>query len=101
MRPLIPALPIRRNRRLDRGAPAPSSRHARAAVLSWRFRSVRASLGGCHPQSEFHEKIGPARITDRIHSLNAQMREGLSKMSHVVIYTRRNASSVRGLVCFD
>jgi selenocysteine lyase/cysteine desulfurase len=50
---------------------------------------------------EFHEKIGPARITDRIHALNAQMREGLSKMSHVVIYTPASRELSAGLVCFD
>jgi len=50
---------------------------------------------------EFHVKIGPARITDRIHSLNAQMREGLSKMPHVVIYTPADRELSAGLVCFD
>jgi isopenicillin-N epimerase len=49
----------------------------------------------------FHEKIGPQRITDRIHSLNAQMREGLSKMPHVVIYTPAERELSAGLVCFD
>jgi len=49
----------------------------------------------------FHEKIGPARITERIHSLNAQMREGLSKMPHVVIYTPAERELSAGLVCFD
>jgi isopenicillin-N epimerase len=50
---------------------------------------------------EFHEKIGPARITERIHALNAQMREGLSKMPHVVIYTPASSELSAGLVCFD
>jgi isopenicillin-N epimerase len=50
---------------------------------------------------EFHEKIGPARITERIHALNAQMREGLSKMPHVVVYTPVSRELNAGLVCFD
>lgn len=50
---------------------------------------------------EFHEKIGPARITERIHSLNAQMREGLSKMPHVVVYTPAQSELNAGMVCFD
>lgn len=50
---------------------------------------------------EFHEKIGPARITARIHALNAQMREGLSKMAQVVVYTPASSELSAGLVCFD
>ena len=50
---------------------------------------------------EFHERIGPARITERIHALNSQMREGLSKMPHVVIYTPSSRELSAGLVCFD
>jgi selenocysteine lyase/cysteine desulfurase len=50
---------------------------------------------------EFHEKIGPARITQRIHQLNAQMREGLSRMSHVVLYTPAQSELNAGMVCFD
>jgi isopenicillin-N epimerase len=50
---------------------------------------------------EFHEKIGPARITERIHALNTQMREGLSKMANVVVYTPASSELSAGLVCFD
>jgi len=50
---------------------------------------------------EFHEKIGPARITQRIHALNTQMREGLSKMTNVVVYTPASSELSAGLVCFD
>ncbi len=50
---------------------------------------------------EFHERIGPARITERIHTLNAQMREGLSKMPHVVTYTPASPELSAGMVCFD
>ncbi|MGH7510251.1 MAG: aminotransferase class V-fold PLP-dependent enzyme [Gemmatimonadales bacterium] len=50
---------------------------------------------------EFHERIGPARITERIHALNGQMREGLSKMPHVVTYTPAAPELSSGMVCFD
>jgi isopenicillin-N epimerase len=50
---------------------------------------------------EFHEKIGPARITRRIHQLNEQMREGLSKMPHVMTYTPASSELSAGMVCFD
>jgi isopenicillin-N epimerase len=74
------------------------------------IRAAMFSPGGFHsfehhwavPSAiEFHEKIGPARITERIHALNAQMREGLSKMPHVVVYTPVSRELSAGLVCFD
>jgi isopenicillin-N epimerase len=53
------------------------------------------------PAIEFHEKIGPSRITQRIHALNGQMLEGLRKMSHVLVYTPPQAELHAGMVCFD
>jgi isopenicillin-N epimerase len=50
---------------------------------------------------EFHERIGPARITERIHALNTQMREGLSRMPQVVTYTPAAQDLRSGIVCFD
>jgi isopenicillin-N epimerase len=50
---------------------------------------------------EFHQKIGPARITRRIHELNTQMREGLRGMPHVVSYTPASEELSAGMVCFD
>jgi isopenicillin-N epimerase len=50
---------------------------------------------------EFHERIGPSRITQRIHALNGQMREGLGKMPHVVTYTPASPELSAGMVCFD
>lgn len=50
---------------------------------------------------EFHRAIGPQRITERIHELNAQMREGLAKMPHVTLYTPRSKELSSGMVCFD
>jgi len=50
---------------------------------------------------EFHRDIGPKRITERIHALNTQVREGLADMSHVTLYTPRAAQLASGMVCFD
>jgi selenocysteine lyase/cysteine desulfurase len=50
---------------------------------------------------DFHEAIGPERITDRIHQLNQQTNEGLRKLSNVVVYTPLDRNLNAGLVCFD
>ncbi len=50
---------------------------------------------------EYQERIGPARVTERIHALNAQMREGLGKMPHLVNYTPASPELSSGMVCFD
>jgi isopenicillin-N epimerase len=74
------------------------------------FRAALFSPGGFHAYEhhwavpaaiEFHEKIGPQRISERIHALNAQMREGLSKMPQVVLYTPASSELNAGMVCFD
>jgi len=49
----------------------------------------------------FHQAIGPQRITERIHALNTEVREGLASMSHVTLYTPRAAELASGMVCFD
>lgn len=49
---------------------------------------------------EFHRRIGPARVTGRIHSLNSQFKESLAKMAHVELHTPRSESLSSGIVCF-
>jgi isopenicillin-N epimerase len=49
----------------------------------------------------FHQNVGPARITARIHELNAQMKEGLARMPQVQLYTPRDDNLSAGIVCFD
>ena len=49
----------------------------------------------------FHETIGSARITDRIHELNQRMNEGLRKLPNVVVYTPLDRNMNAGMVCFD
>ncbi len=50
---------------------------------------------------EMHRRIGVARITDRIHTLNEQMKAELAKMPHVTLYTPRTRELSSGIVCFD
>jgi len=49
----------------------------------------------------FHQNIGPARITARIHELNGQMKEGLARMQNIRLYTPRDENLSAGMVCFD
>jgi selenocysteine lyase/cysteine desulfurase len=49
----------------------------------------------------FHQNVGPARITARIHELNAQMKDGLARMPNVQLYTPRDENLSAGMVCFD
>jgi isopenicillin-N epimerase len=50
---------------------------------------------------EFHQAIGPARVTARIHELNKQMKEGMASMQHIELYTPREQGLSAGIVCFD
>jgi isopenicillin-N epimerase len=49
----------------------------------------------------FHKQIGRARIAERIHGLNDQMKEGLAKIPRVKLYTPRGNKLSAGLICFD
>jgi isopenicillin-N epimerase len=49
----------------------------------------------------FHRRIGPARVTERIHALNTQMKEGLSKMAHVTVHTPATERLSSGITCFE
>lgn len=50
---------------------------------------------------DFHKRIGRTRIAERIHALNDQMKEGLTKMKRVRLYTPRGSKLSSGLICFD
>lgn len=58
------------------------------------FWSVPAAI-------DFHRRIGPSRITARIHSLNGAIKEGLSKLKGVAVYTPKSEALSAGMVCFD
>jgi isopenicillin-N epimerase len=49
----------------------------------------------------FHEQLGRERVTDRIHALARQTKEGLARMGHVQLHTPMEAGLSAGIVCFD
>lgn len=50
---------------------------------------------------DFHQQIGKSQISECIHSLSKQLKQGLSKMSHVTLYTSMDDNLSAGIVCFD
>jgi isopenicillin-N epimerase len=49
----------------------------------------------------FHERIGRARITQRIHALATQCKEGLARLPHVSLQTPMSSALSSALVCFE
>jgi selenocysteine lyase/cysteine desulfurase len=49
----------------------------------------------------FHQAIGKARVTERIHALNDRLKDGLATMKHVRLRTPRSRELSAGIVCFD
>ena len=50
---------------------------------------------------DLHSQLGKANVQARIHQLNSQAKEGLSKMPHVRLYTPKSTDISSGFVCFD
>ena len=50
---------------------------------------------------QFHERIGPERVADRIAALNSRLKDGMAAMPHVVLHTPRDAALSAGITCFD
>jgi len=49
----------------------------------------------------FHQAIAKQRISERIHSLNRQLKEGMAGMPHIKLYTPMSDELSAGIVCFD
>jgi isopenicillin-N epimerase len=49
----------------------------------------------------FHERIGRARVTERIHELATRCKDGLAKLPKVTLHTPRAEALSAGLVCFE
>jgi isopenicillin-N epimerase len=49
----------------------------------------------------FHERIGRARITSRIHELTKQCKEGLADNPKVTLHTPKSEALSAGLICFE
>jgi selenocysteine lyase/cysteine desulfurase len=49
----------------------------------------------------FHQRIGKARVTARIHQLARRLKTGLASMSHVTLHTPQSEALSAGVVCFE
>ncbi len=49
----------------------------------------------------FHQAIGQARVAQRVHELNRQLKEGLAAMNHVTLHTPMSDKLSAGIVCFE
>ncbi|MDH4153099.1 MAG: aminotransferase class V-fold PLP-dependent enzyme [Nitrospira sp.] len=73
-------------------------------------QSVHMTPGGFHSFEHrwaldeactFHQSIGKGRVTQRIHELNQQLKQGLATMPHVTLHTPMSQDLSAGIVCFD
>lgn len=71
---------------------------------------ILASPGGFHSFEHrwslgeafaLHERIGRTRITERIHTLARQCKEGLTRLPHVQLHTPMSPALSAALVCFE
>ncbi|WP_447978851.1 aminotransferase class V-fold PLP-dependent enzyme [Candidatus Nitrospira bockiana] len=49
----------------------------------------------------FHLAIGKTRVTERIHALNEQLKEGLQRLPGVTLRTPRSRTLSAGITCFE
>jgi selenocysteine lyase/cysteine desulfurase len=49
----------------------------------------------------FHRALGKSRVTQRIHELNDQLKQGLKAMRHVTVHTPLSRELSAGIVCFE
>ena len=70
----------------------------------------RTTPGGFHayehrwalaPAFRFHQKIGKARVTARIHELGRRCREGLAAIPRVKLHTPMSEALSAGITCFE
>lgn len=50
---------------------------------------------------KFHQALGKSRVTQRIHELNQQLKQGLAAMPHVTLHTPLSQDLSAGMVCFE
>lgn len=72
--------------------------------------SVHMTPGGFHSFEHrwaldeafaFHHAIGKTKVTQRIHELNQQLKQGLAAMPHVTLHTPMSQDLSAGIVCFE
>jgi isopenicillin-N epimerase len=49
----------------------------------------------------FHQSLGKSRVTQRIHELNDQMKQGLAAMPRITLHTPISRDLSAGIVCFE
>jgi selenocysteine lyase/cysteine desulfurase len=49
----------------------------------------------------FHQRIGKAQVTQRIHELNQQLKQGLVTMPGITLHTPMSQDLSAGIVCFE
>lgn len=50
---------------------------------------------------ELHQRLGKARVTQRLHALGRQLKEGLARMPHVRLHTPMDENLSAAIVCFQ
>jgi isopenicillin-N epimerase len=85
------------------------------AGIGWKRKSTigggqRMTSGGYHSFDhrwalgsafELHQQLGKARVQERIHHLNTQLKDGLRTIKGVRLYTPMSEALSSGIVCFD
>ncbi|TKS60460.1 MAG: hypothetical protein EWM72_01351 [Nitrospira sp.] len=73
-------------------------------------QSIHVTPGGFHSFEHrwaldeaftFHQALGKSRVTQRIHELNQQLKQGLAVMPHVTLHTPLSQDLSAGIVCFE
>ncbi|MCM1981611.1 aminotransferase class V-fold PLP-dependent enzyme [Lyngbya confervoides] len=49
----------------------------------------------------FHRQMGKTRVSQRLHELSQQIKQGLARMKHVTLYTPIDQRLSAAIVCFD
>jgi selenocysteine lyase/cysteine desulfurase len=49
----------------------------------------------------FHQRLGKSRVTQRIHELNQQLKQGLAGMPGITLHTPMSQDLSAGIVCFE
>jgi isopenicillin-N epimerase len=64
------------------------------------FKSFESYWSTMHA-FDFHRRLGRKKITEKIHSLSRRLKQGLSEMEHVTLYTPLDQNLSAGIISFD
>ncbi|WP_296358347.1 aminotransferase class V-fold PLP-dependent enzyme [Ramlibacter sp.] len=100
IRPTIPSLMAREPANAWRESRTPAGPVQAAWVSPGGFLAYE-HIWAIAEAFRFHERIGRARIAERILALNGALKDGLAQMSHVRLLSPRARELSAGFVCFD